>query len=69
MKHKTHISNFKTKLEDISSVELSEQEAVESFSNFAGFVQTLMEIDESLKNQSKHKGNEDANIGSSNINS
>jgi hypothetical protein len=59
-----HIKNFKTKLEKISGSELSEQEANESFSNLSSFMQTLIEIDTSLK--TKNKSNEHGNIRSSN---
>ena len=42
---------------------ISEAEAKDAALNLAGFMETLIEIDKSLKK----KGNENANIGSSNI--
>lgn len=64
-----YISNFKTKLEAISGSAFTEQEAVESFHNLAGFIQTLIEIDKTHQSQpyQQNKSNENANIRSSNI--
>lgn len=59
----TNITSFKANLEAISGSGFAEQKAVEAFYNLAGFMETLIEIDNSLKS----KGNSNENIRSANI--
>lgn len=57
------IQDFRVELQAISGSSVAEQEAVEAFYNLAGFMETLIEIDNSLKS----KGNSNENIRSANI--
>jgi hypothetical protein len=53
---KATIQGFGKKLEETYGIKMDEQDARESFSNFSGFISTLIDIDKAMRASSHNAG-------------